>query len=277
MKSSSQLFPVELVSAEIRDSVYQDVYSLKPNRSSDKSVEVALLHLHNAPDVQHAPQVLFVHDIFQSHWQWMDGSGYEEMIAHLIDQGVSVWLMDWRARGSSKMNRQPKLNRMQEMAKHDFSAVIDFIRENSIGKCTVVAQGFGAQMVQRAATNLKLVQRLVFVDGESLLPSKKYWIPGYRLLKLVRLMGKEWVQGSGSEVESSELLKELLLESGLFGRRNIVPRQQALTEMKNRSDHFVWLCTSRLSERRARRVLKKEAIIKRVKKTDVSSVILQEL
>lgn len=45
MQSSSKLFPVALVSAELRGDLVEDVYRLKPNNSPDRSVELALTRL----------------------------------------------------------------------------------------------------------------------------------------------------------------------------------------------------------------------------------------
>ena len=45
MQSSSQLFPVALLSAELRGDLTEDVYRLKPNNSPDSSVELAVTRL----------------------------------------------------------------------------------------------------------------------------------------------------------------------------------------------------------------------------------------
>ena len=45
MQSSSQLFPVQLVSAEVIGSLVEDIYLLKPNNSADRSVELAVTRL----------------------------------------------------------------------------------------------------------------------------------------------------------------------------------------------------------------------------------------
>ncbi|MEJ2042565.1 MAG: alpha/beta fold hydrolase [Reinekea sp.] len=259
MKSSSQLFPVELVSAEICNGAYQDLYSLKPNRCQDKTVEIALLHLHKTPRVEDAQQILFVHSIFQSHWQWMDGGPYQQMVSKLVEQGYSVWLMDWRAHGSSKMNRDYRRNRLQIMAEHDLLAVTEFIQERSTVACTIVACGYGAQMVQRVIPALQHIQQFIFIDAETLVTSRKYWIPGYRLLKYFRLLGKTWVNGVGSEAESVELFREILLECGWLGRRNQAVRQQAKTELLQQADNILWLCSSRQHERRAQKALRRQA------------------
>ena len=45
MQSSSDLFPVALMSAEFRGDLSEDVYRLKPSNSPDFSVELALTRL----------------------------------------------------------------------------------------------------------------------------------------------------------------------------------------------------------------------------------------
>ena len=48
MQSSSKLFPVALVSAELRGDLTEDVYLLKPGNSPDGSVALALTRLGHA-------------------------------------------------------------------------------------------------------------------------------------------------------------------------------------------------------------------------------------
>ncbi|HBO5816006.1 TPA: alpha/beta hydrolase, partial [Pseudomonas aeruginosa] len=45
MQSSSRLFPVALVSAELRADLTEDIYRLKPGNSPDASVELVVTRL----------------------------------------------------------------------------------------------------------------------------------------------------------------------------------------------------------------------------------------
>jgi hypothetical protein len=54
MQSSSNLFPVALISAERRGDLSEDVYRLKPGNSPDWSVEIAVTRLGMADDRRRA-------------------------------------------------------------------------------------------------------------------------------------------------------------------------------------------------------------------------------
>lgn len=258
MKSSSQLFPVELVSAEHRGSHYEDLYFLKHNRSDDKSVEVAVLHLHAARDNADSTAFLFVHDAFECHWQWMDNGANQDAIDRLVELGYSVWLMDWRGHGSSKLNRQPKENHLQEMAETDLQAVLDFMAEQTQAGIGVVAAGYGAQMVQRLMPQLNDVYRYVFVDAMSLLPSRRYWWPMLRWFSRLRYFGRIWISGEGPEQEPANLFIRLLREAGWFsGYRRRVLRAQ-VKGVRERAHRILWLCSGRAVERRVNRLTGKQ-------------------
>lgn len=257
MKSSSQLFPVELVSAEHRGSYYEDLYSIKHNRSQDQSVEVALLHLHAARDNKGSTAFLFVHDVFQSHWQWMDNGPNQQAIDRLVEAGYSVWLMDWRGHGSSKRNRRPGVNHLQEMAETDLQAVMAFIDERTQASVGVVAAGYGAQMVLRILGELKIVYRYVFIDAQSIIPRRRYRLPIFRWVSRIRVSGRRWLKGNGSEQEPSVLFSQLLGEAGWFSpyRRKQLPDQiQAVREQAHR---ILWLCSQRSTERSIKRLIGK--------------------
>ncbi|RML86303.1 Esterase/lipase/thioesterase protein, partial [Pseudomonas savastanoi] len=67
MQSSSQLFPVALISAERRGDLVEDVYRLKPANSPDPSVELVVtrLGLVDQPDVRGIP-VILLHGSFSN-------------------------------------------------------------------------------------------------------------------------------------------------------------------------------------------------------------------
>lgn len=270
MKSSSQLFPVELVSAEIRNDIYQDIYSLKPNRSEDTSVEIALLHLHTNKDSSHQKQILLIHDVFQSHWQWMDDGDFQGVIDQLLSEGYAIWLMDWRAHGTSKKNRKFQLNTIEHMAKFDLTSVVDFITEKSDQKLVVGAIGYGAKMTLLSLPYLRSIQQLIFLDAVSISPTRKLWIPGYRIIKFLSLMGKEWVNGPGTELESAALFRSGLKFGGVFSffvRQNIA---EVLAMVDANATKISWICSSRRSVKIGKRLAKKQA---RIHKVSVDGVI----
>ncbi len=71
MQSSSNLFPVALISAERRGDLSEDVYRLKPGNSPDWSVEIAVTRLGMADDT--APRgvpVILLHGSFSNRRFW---------------------------------------------------------------------------------------------------------------------------------------------------------------------------------------------------------------
>jgi pimeloyl-ACP methyl ester carboxylesterase len=271
LKSSSQLFPVELISAEVRIDHFEDSYSLKPNKSKDNSVEIALIHLHASrnPD---GDQVLFVHDVFESHWQWTDGP-CKPVIAKLLAQGVSVWLMDWRAHGSSKKNKQPQLNHIEEMAALDLSSVTAFIEEKNGQPLTLVARGLGSQMVLLGLAGLRNIKRYILIDAGSVRGLRRYWIPGLKWLKQSKLIGRHWISGSGSEQEPVSLFKNQLSRQGLFARFRHKNTRQQLQALQQLAGNIIWLCAQGSAETVARRHAGKQARIHRVKPSEVHDEI----
>jgi pimeloyl-ACP methyl ester carboxylesterase len=264
LKSSSQLFPVELVSAEHRDGYFEDLYSLKPNRSQDKTVEIALLHLHASAQTSSNKAILFVHDAFSTHWQWMDGGDTEAAIMDLLETGYSVWLMDWRAHGSSKKNRSPWLNSIEEMAQEDLIPVVEFMEEKQQIDIAIASKGYGSRMVLHALPYLNQVKRTVLIDAQSILPSIKYWIPLYRFKKLLPLMGKGFIYSKNGEAENKVLFKSHVWKGGILGFFTSRGERALALEIRKHSANLVWVCTQKRFEWRARRISKDQSRIQRL-------------
>lgn len=216
MKSSSQLFPVALLSAEYKAGVYEDVYSLKPNNSTDHTVEIALVRLHREKVVRSRP-VLLVHDAFCNHWQWLD-YGLGGKAGQLVREGFDVWLLDWRGHGLSSRNQRPHVNTLATMAKYDMPAVLAFIEETTGRHPAVVARGLGCELVGQALADGAPFPELVFVCPARLPPKRRNWIPGVKLLQRMKWSRRRWLSGQGEEPEPRSLFVELLKKEGWMGR-----------------------------------------------------------
>ncbi|BBP64145.1 hypothetical protein PHLH5_16860 [Pseudomonas sp. Cab53] len=71
MQSSSNLFPVALISAERRGDLSEDVYRLKPGNSPDYSVELAVTRLGMADAGQtRGVPVILLHGSFSNRRFW---------------------------------------------------------------------------------------------------------------------------------------------------------------------------------------------------------------
>ncbi len=67
MQSSSRLFPVALVSAELRADLTEDIYRLKPGNSPDASVELVVTRLgQQAAGERRGPPVILLHGSFSN-------------------------------------------------------------------------------------------------------------------------------------------------------------------------------------------------------------------
>lgn len=136
MKSSSDLFPVRLISAEVLGDLAEDVYLIKPNNSPDKSVEIALSHItpyehggESALQTGHLP-IILLHSNHQNRHQWMSPTG-DGFAAQLLSMGLDVWLMETRGHGVSPVNLQYGTNSLSEYARYDLPAVNAFVLEQT--------------------------------------------------------------------------------------------------------------------------------------------------
>jgi pimeloyl-ACP methyl ester carboxylesterase len=200
----------------------------------------------------------------------MDDGDFQGVIDQLLSEGYAIWLMDWRAHGTSKKNRKFQLNTIEHMAKFDLTSVVDFITEKSDQKLVVGAIGYGAKMTLLSLPYLRSIQQLIFLDAVSISPTRKLWIPGYRIIKFLSLMGKEWVNGPGTELESAALFRSGLKFGGVFSffvRQNIA---EVLAMVDANATKISWICSSRRSVKIGKRLAKKQA---RIHKVSVDGVI----
>ncbi|HBO0578816.1 TPA: alpha/beta hydrolase, partial [Pseudomonas aeruginosa] len=71
MQRSSRLFPVALVSAELRADLTEDIYRLKPGNSPDASVELVVTRLgQQAAGERRGPPVILLHGSFSNRRFW---------------------------------------------------------------------------------------------------------------------------------------------------------------------------------------------------------------
>ncbi len=131
MQSSSELFPVALISAERRGDLIEDVYRLKPGNSPDFTVELAVTRLGRvaAPDVRGVPVVL-LHGSFSNRRFWYSPKGIG-LGAFLARAGFDVWIPEMRGHGLSARNQTYKHNRVADYARYDLPAIAAFVSEQS--------------------------------------------------------------------------------------------------------------------------------------------------
>ncbi|MBS7558771.1 alpha/beta fold hydrolase [Pseudomonas sp. RC4D1] len=225
MQSSSNLFPVALISAERRGDLSEDVYRLKPGNSPDSSVELAVtrLGLADEPEARGVPVVL-LHGSFSNRRFWYSPKGIG-LGAYLARAGFDVWIPEMRGHGLSRRNADYRKNRVADYARYDLPAIAAFVREQSaqiphwIGHSlggTTLAAALGGQYLGDAG-----VASAAFFGTQV---SRTYWPLKIPMVEWGgRLVIKRFAQLSGSrlkrgpEDEPIGLALESMRWHGLFG------------------------------------------------------------
>lgn len=131
MQSSSELFPVSLMSAELRGDLSEDVYLLKPNNSPDSSVELALTRLGRAgAEGERGMPVVLLHGSFSNRRFWYSPKGIG-LGPYLARAGFDVWIAEMRGHGLSPRNENYRDNHVAQYVRYDLPAIADFIIEQT--------------------------------------------------------------------------------------------------------------------------------------------------
>lgn len=231
MQSSSDLFPVALMSAEFRGDLSEDVYRLKPGNSPDPSVELALTRLGQARADLGAQQgargvpVVLVHGSFSNRRFWYSPKGIG-LGPFLARAGFDVWIVEMRGHGLSPRNQAYRHNRVADYVRYDLPAVAAFVREqtgqaphwvgHSLGGITLAAALGGHYLGEADAASVALFGSQI---------SRIYWplkVPpvewgGRLLLKRFGVISGARLK-RGPEDEPIGLALESLRWHGLFGR-----------------------------------------------------------
>lgn len=226
MQSSSNLFPVALISAERCGDLVEDVYRLKPANSPDYSVELAVtrLGLFDHPEPRGVP-VILVHGSFSNRRFWYSPKGIG-LGAYLAREGFDVWIPEMRGHGLSARNQDYRSNRVADYARYDLPAIAAFVREqsgriphwigHSLGGTTLAAALGGQYLGTPGAASVALFGSQV---------SRTYWplkIPPVEWSGRLLLKAFEHISGPrfkrGPEDEPVGLLLESMRWHGLFGR-----------------------------------------------------------
>lgn len=226
MQSSSKLFPVALLSAELRGDLTEDIYRLKPGNSPDTSVALALTRLGLADaDAGSRVPVILLHGSFSNRRFWYSARGLG-LGAYLAREGFDVWLAEMRGHGLSPRNRQYRFNTVADYARYDLPAIAAFVTEksgqtphwigHSMGGITLAAAVGGNYLNEQHVASLALFGSQV---------SRSYWplkVPplawtGKALLKRFEVISGPRLE-RGPEDEPIGVGIESLRWHGLFGR-----------------------------------------------------------
>lgn len=147
MKSSSELFPVTLLTAELKDDWNEDTYLLKPNNSGDTTVEFALTRF-SAEHERLGQPILWLPPFLHGRTEWLLRS--EERLKALLAQGYDVWFLEWRGHGASVVNDNWAGNSLDVIACCDLPAALDFVLEQAKQHALLVVESSAAQVWVRA-------------------------------------------------------------------------------------------------------------------------------
>ena len=174
MQSSSQLFPVQLVSAEVIGSFVEDIYLLKPNNSLDRSVELAVTRLtknkKSGPcSSEHGEPIILLHGAFSNRRHWLSAEG-EGVAAFLVEAGFDVWLPEMRGHGLSPINDDFANNSLDKVIEYDLPAIHKFVVEQTGKKITYIAEEMGGFSILASlalgSISQQSVARCVYIEEE---------------------------------------------------------------------------------------------------------------
>lgn len=177
MQSSSRLFPVQLVSAELIGSLVEDIYLLKPNNCVDRTVELAVTRLSQCSSAKrgHGQPIILLHGSFSNrrHWLSAEGGG---VAAYLAEAGYDVWLPEMRGHGLSPVNDEFANNTLEGAVEYDLPAIHKFVVEQTGKDVTYIAEEMGGFFMLGAlavgAIDQRTVKSCIYIEEQNPLSSR---------------------------------------------------------------------------------------------------------
>lgn len=225
MQSSSKLFPVALVSAELRGDLTEDVYLLKPGNSPDGSVALALTRLGHAAAARRGEPLVLLHGAFANRRCWYTARGHG-LGAWLARAGFDVWLAEMRGHGLSPRNRLYRHNRVADYARFDLPAIAAFVDEQCVQPAHWLGHSLGGLSIAAALAGEHLeavrVRSLVLLGCQIRHLHWSLKLPPLNWGARLWLRGREQVGGGWlslePEDEPSGVACDALRWYGLLGR-----------------------------------------------------------
>ena len=225
MKSSSDIFPVRLLRADIWDDLAEDIYLIKHNRDKDKTVEIAVSRLSKA-DQTSAPgyPVVLVHGSFSNKGFWLSAKG-KGFARHLVEAGYDVWMLEHRGHGHSPHNKSYQTNTVEGYANIDLPAVHEFVYEKTGASAIWLGHSIGGTAIATALAmnSFRRQPRAVALLGTQVL--RRLWylqIPLVSPILRLTVRLKKGLDGRqmniGPEHEPAGVINEYLRRHSLFGR-----------------------------------------------------------
>ena len=225
MKSSSDIFPVRLLRADIWDDLAEDIYLIKHNRDKDKTVEIAVSRLSMAD--QTSPPgfpVVLVHGSFTNKGFWLSAKG-RGFARHLVEAGYDVWMLEHRGHGHSPHNKSYQTNTVEAYAAVDLPAVHEFVHEKTGASAIWLGHSIGGTAIATALAldSFRRPPRAVALLGTQVLRPLWYLqIPLVPVSLRLFVRIKKGLDGRrmniGPEHEPAGVINEYIRRHSLFGR-----------------------------------------------------------
>jgi pimeloyl-ACP methyl ester carboxylesterase len=223
MKSSSSLFPVSLLRADlVAEKFIEDTYLLKPNNSSDSSVQIAVTRLgfyEGEENKQRGIPVVLLHGSFSNRGFWFS-SGGKGFAKSLLEAGFDPWMVEARGHGDSPANEHYTGNNIEKYSQYDLPAVQDFIQEQTGQNAFWVGHSLGGVTIATALAgrhiNPENILGVVLFGAQVSRYPIPLKVPGIRLLAKIALLAKKRISGKniGPEQEPVGIAKEFVRWAG---------------------------------------------------------------
>lgn len=194
MKSSSSLFPVALMRAEVLSSEFiEDTYLLKPNNSPDPTAQVALSRLgyYEKNRSNRGTPIILIHGAFSNKDIWLD-SHLHGAARLLLENGFDPWMLEFRGHGDSPENNVFLKNSLELYAEYDLPAIQAFVFEQTQQKAVWVGHSSGGVCIATALAGRHLIQSQIV--SVALFGSQVSRYPLAIYLPFIKTFSKLWLQ-----------------------------------------------------------------------------------
>lgn len=224
MKSSSELFPVTLLRADIIGNLSEDLYLIRHNRDPDHSVQIAVTRLGLADAENPGFPVVLVHGSFTNRGFWWSARG-QGLARYLAEQGFDVWMLEHRGHGQSPRNADYINNTAERYARFDLPAVAEFIAEKTGCQPAWLGHSLGGTIIATAIAGDLFSSKppaFVLMGTQVVRPNAALQIPlaGPIVRGIVRLRkeldGRQ--MNIGPENEPAGVINEYLARHSLLGK-----------------------------------------------------------